>query len=169
MKIIRPGDVIFFCSFDRLGRTYEETVERWRYITKKKKTNIVILDMPLLDTREKAVGEMGELVTDIVVQLMAYLSDAERKKNREAQKSGIDVKKARGEWNEYGRPRKVSKEKFKEVYKSVLTEQLSENELQESLGISRKTFLRYKKEWENSQNIIKQKFFEMAGNTGFPS
>ena len=55
--------------------------------------------MPLLDTREKAVGEMGELVTDIVVQLMAYLSDAERKKNREAQKSGIDAKKARGEWN----------------------------------------------------------------------
>lgn len=146
MKKIKSGDVIFLTSFDRLGRNYDEAVEQWSYITKKKKTDIVILDLPILDTRDKACDVTGRFIADLVVQLMAYLADAERKKNKEAQRGGIEAKKARGEWDDYGRPRRVEKELFYNRYQSVISKDITDSELQKELGISRTTYYRYKKE-----------------------
>ncbi len=106
----------------------------------------MILDFSILDTRATIHGETGTFICDLVVQILAYLTDAERKKNLEAQKMGIDAKKERGEWEEYGRPRLVSKEHFAIEYENVRQKHLTEKELQEKLGISMSTFRRYKKE-----------------------
>lgn len=150
MRKIRPGDVIFFVSFDRLGRNYDETIERWTYITKKKKTDIVILDLPILDTRAKASGIMGHFLIDLIVQIMAYLVDVERRKNKEAQREGIEAKKARGEWADYGRPRKVPLERFQVYYELVEKGKLTLEDVQQKLNISAATYKRYVNELKNA-------------------
>ena len=152
MRKIKPGDVIFFVSFDRLGRNYDETIERWTNITKKKKTDIVILDLPILDTRDKATGIMGHFLIDIIVQIMAYLVDVERKKNKEAQREGIEAKKARGEWDDYGRPRKVPLKRFQKYLNLVREGKMTEREVQEELGISAATYKRYLEEVKDMKN-----------------
>lgn len=145
LKKVKSGDAIFITSFDRLGRNYDETVEVWNYLTKKKGVDLVVLDLPILDTREKACGEMGKFIQDLVVQILAYVADAERKKNREAQKGGIEAKKARGEWEEYGRPKKMELEKFEEAYVMLKQENKTQQEVIEELGISNSTYFRYKR------------------------
>ena len=145
LKKVKPGDVIFICSFDRLGRNYDETVEVWNFLTKKRGINIVILDFELLDTREKSCGEMGKFLQDLVVQVLAYLADAERKKNRRAQREGIEAKKARGEWDDYGRPKKMDVEEFRKEYNKALENNMSQQDVISALGISNSTFFRYKK------------------------
>lgn len=91
---------------------------------------------------------MGRFVADLVVQIMAYLVDQERKKNREAQREGIEAKKARGEWENYGRPRSVSKEQFLKHYKLVKKKKMTESEVQEKLHISKSTYVRYVRQIE---------------------
>lgn len=145
LRIVKTGDVIFICSFDRLGRNYKECVEIWNLLTKKMGVNIVVLDFELLDTREKACGEMGEFIRDIVVQCLAYVADSERKKNKKAQKDGIKAKKARGEWDEYGRPLKLDLESFCSCYKELVEQKKTKQEIIEEMEISESTFYRYKK------------------------
>lgn len=145
LKKVKEGDVILITSFDRLGRNYEETVEVWNFLTKKKGVNIVVLDFDILDTREKACGEMGKFLQDLVVQVLAYIADAERKKNRRAQQQGIEAKKARGEWDDYGRPKKMDMEDFKKAYNEMLENSKTQQELIAELGISHSTFFRYKR------------------------
>lgn len=115
---------------------------------KKKGADIVILDLPILDTRSKVQGELGKFISDLVVQIMAYIADMERKKNRESQRMGIEAKRERGEWDEYGRPRKISKEKFKKEYKNVQKRKITDKELQKRLEVSDSTYKRYIKELE---------------------
>lgn len=111
----------------------------------------MILDLPILDTRSKACGLMGRFIADLVVQIMAYLVDLERKKNKEAQKDGIEAKKARGEWEDYGRPRRVSPEKFKTYYQQVENGTMTEGEVQQELQISVSTYKRYVREAEEEK------------------
>lgn len=153
LKVAQEGDVIFICSFDRLGRNYDETVEMWNYLTKKKGINIVVLELPLLDTREKSCGEMGKFIQDLVVQILAYVADAERKKNRKAQEAGIAAKKARGEWDEYGRPKKMDMEVFEKAYEEYLENNKTQKEFIDKLGISSSTFFRYKRKIVQSNCI----------------
>lgn len=143
LKKIRNGDHIYVTSFDRLGRNYDETLEAWTYITKQKKAKVVILDLPLLDSKSKVGEETGKLISDILIYLMAYMADMERKKNREAQRMGIEAKKARGEWNEYGRPRKVSEECFEKYYVQYSSGKITLEECIKILDISDSTFRRY--------------------------
>ena len=117
-------------------------------ISLKKQTDIVILDLPILDTRSKACGVLGRFITDLIVQIMAYLADAERKKNKEAKRAGIEAKKARGEWGEYGRPRSVTEEKFKIYYRKVKKGEMTVEEVVEELQISVTTYNRYVKKIE---------------------
>lgn len=126
------------------------------YANKKKQVDIVILDFSILDTRATVHGETGTFICDLVVQILAYLTDAERKKNLEAQKMGIVAKKERGEWEEYGRPRLISRECFANEYQKVKKNQMTEKELQEKLGISFSTFQRYKKELLHYKNTKKR-------------
>jgi len=102
MKQIKPGDVLVVKSIDRLGRNYDEILEQWRLITKEKQAYIVVLDMPLLDTRAGR-DLTGTLIADIVLQLLSYVAQTEREFIRQRQREGIDAAKARG--RRFGRPR----------------------------------------------------------------
>lgn len=153
LRKVKPGDVIFIDSFDRLGRNYDETVEVWNFLTKKRGINIVVLDFELLDTREKSCGEMGKFLQDLVVQVLAYLADAERKKNRRAQREGIEAKKARGEWEDYGRPKAMDKKEFIQRYYNALEGNITRDALIKELGVSSSTFFRYKKMYIDEKNL----------------
>ena len=103
LAALRPGDVLAIKSIDRLGRNYEEILEQWRVITKEKGVAIVVLDMPLLDTRSNR-DLTGTLIADIVLQLLSYVAETERTFIRQRQAEGIAAAKARGQ--RFGRPRK---------------------------------------------------------------
>jgi len=95
IKKLKPDDILVVKSIDRLGRNYEEILEQWRIITKEKHAAIVVLDMPLLDTR-KSKDLTGTLISDIVLQLLSYVAQTEREFIRQRQKEGIAAAKARG-------------------------------------------------------------------------
>lgn len=95
VRALQPGDVLVVKSIDRLGRNYDEILEQWGVITKKRKAAIVVLDMPLLDTRQGR-DLTGTLIADIVLQLLSYVAQTERENIRQRQAEGIAAAKARG-------------------------------------------------------------------------
>lgn len=95
LKRIKKGDTLVIKSIDRLGRNYEEILEQWRIITKEKQAGIIVLDMPLLDTRQGR-DLMGTLIADIVLQLLSYVAQTERELIRQRQAEGIAAAKAKG-------------------------------------------------------------------------
>lgn len=101
LKRIRPNDILFIKSIDRLGRNYQEIIEQWRIITKEKQADIVVIDMPLLDTR-KGKDLLGTFISDIVLQLLSFVAENERANIRQRQAEGITAAKARGV--KFGRP-----------------------------------------------------------------
>ena len=94
MKKLREDDVLYIKSIDRLGRNYEEILEQWRMLTREKKVDIVVLDMPLLDTR-RGKDLMGTFLSDIVLQVLSFVAENERKNIRERQREGIEAAKVR--------------------------------------------------------------------------
>ncbi len=103
LRKLRRGDVLYVKSIDRLGRNYAEIIDEWRRITKEKGAHIVVLDMPLLDTRRSVGGITGVLITDIVLQLLSYVAQVERENIKQRQAEGIASAKARGV--RFGRPK----------------------------------------------------------------
>ena len=103
LKRLKQDDVLYIKSIDRLGRDYEEVLEQWRMLTKEKKVDIVVLDMPLLDTR-RGRDLMGTFLSDIVLQVLSFVAENERKNIRERQKEGIEAARRRGV--RVGRPAK---------------------------------------------------------------
>ena len=95
MRRLKAGDTLVIKSIDRLGRNYDEILEQWRLLTKEKQVAIVVLDMPLLDTRQGR-DLTGVLIADIVLQLLSYVAQKEREFNRQRQAEGIAAAKARG-------------------------------------------------------------------------
>lgn len=95
MRRLRRGDVLVVKSIDRMGRSYEEIIAQWRMITREKGADIVVLDMPLLDTRQGR-DLMGTPISDIVLQLLSYVAQTEREMIHERQREGIDAARARG-------------------------------------------------------------------------
>ncbi len=114
LRRIKANDVLFIKSIDRLGRNYTEILEQWRYLTKIKRVDIVVLDMPMLDTR---IGKdlMGTFLSDIVLQVLSFAAENERNNIRLRQAKGIAAAKARG--IRFGRPPKALPETFRMVYK----------------------------------------------------
>ena len=110
---MKRGDVLYIKSIDRLGRNYEEILEQWRYLTKNKKINLFVLDMPLLDT-SKGKDLTGELISDIVLQLLSYVAQQEREFIKQRQAEGIAAAKARGV--KFGRKSKEIPPEFETVY-----------------------------------------------------
>lgn len=96
MRRMRPGDTLVIKSIDRLGRNYEEILEQWRVITKEKHVDIVVLDMPLLDTRQRGKNLIGTFVADLVLQILSYVAQTERDNIRQRQREGIAAAKLRG-------------------------------------------------------------------------
>ena len=113
IRKIKENDIIFIKSIDRLGRNYEEIIEQWRIITKEKRADIVVIDMPMLDTR-RGKDLMGTFLADIVLALLSYVAENERKNIKQRQREGIDAAKARGV--KFGRPAEELPTNFREVY-----------------------------------------------------
>ena len=143
-RALRSGDVLVIKSIDRLGRDYDEILEQWAYITKTKRAAIVVLDMPLLDTREGR-DLTGTLVADIVLQLLSYVAQTEREFLRQRQAEGIAAAKERGV--RFGPARIPMPEGFDELAEDWKNGYISATEAGRQLGISRKTFTRRATEW----------------------
>ena len=138
MRKIRKGDTIFIKSIDRLGRNYDEILVEWRKITKDKECNIVVLDMPLLDTRGSK-DLTSTLIADIVLQLLSYVAETERMFIKQRQAEGISAAQMQGV--KFGRrpmPRPDNYEEIKKVWESGA---LSARGAAKALGVSHKTFL----------------------------
>lgn len=114
MRRLRPGDTLAVKSIDRLGRNYREILEQWRILTHERRVGVVVLDMPLLDTRQER-DLAGTLTADIVLQLLSYVAETERVLIRQRQAEGIAAARARGQT--FGRPRLEVPPAFAEVYR----------------------------------------------------
>lgn len=132
VKRLRPGDLLYIKSIDRLGRNYKEVIEQWRIITKEKKADIIVLDMPLLDTTY-AKDLLGTFISDIVLQLLSFVAESERDNIKKRQAEGIAAAKARGV--QFGRPRKDLPDDFEELFRSWRRGELSKEELTERCGM----------------------------------
>ena len=140
---IKPGDVLFVGSIDRLGRNYAEILEQWRIITKEKECDIVIIDMPLLDTRNSK-DLTGTLISDIVLQLLSYVSQKEREYIRTRTLDGIAAAKARGV--KFGREPMVRPPEYEELKTKWQAKEISARAAAAELGITHKTFLKWVRE-----------------------
>ncbi len=137
---LKSGDVLVIKSIDRLGRNYEDILEQWRVITKEKQAAIVVLDMPLLDTRQGR-DLTGTLIADIVLQLLSYVAEQERSFIRQRQAEGIAAAKARGQ--RFGPPPKQRPEDFGEYVRRWKNGTLSAREASRQLQIAHSTFLKW--------------------------
>ena len=122
LKRLKEDDVLYIKSIDRLGRNYEEILEQWRVLTREKKVDIVVLDMPLLDTR-RGKDLMGTFLSDIVLQVLSFVAENERKNIRERQKEGIEAARLRGV--KFGRPSKPLPENFGQMSRKWMAGEIS--------------------------------------------
>jgi len=145
MKKLKQGDVVVILSIDRLGRNYDEIQNQWRIITKEKQADIVVLDMPLLDTRKSQNNDLtGTFIADLVLQILAYVAQIERENIKQRQKEGIHAAKCRGV--QFGRPRKNIPDNFDDVKGKWEKSEINSRQADQILGISQNTFLRWSHE-----------------------
>ena len=138
LKLVRKGDVIIVKSIDRFGRNYNEIIEQWRMITKTIGADIVVLDMPILDTtRNKDL--LGTLISDLVLQLLSYVAENERINIKQRQYEGIEAAKKKGV--KFGRPKKYQKFKRKEI---------TQKEAMKLMGVCQTTYYRIVKALKNN-------------------
>ena len=140
MKKLRPGDTLIIKSIDRLGRNYEEIQNQWRIITKEKKVDIVVIDMPLLDTRRDK-NLLGTFISDLVLQLLSFISENERTTIRQRQAEGIAAAKKRGV--RFGRPTKEAPPDFDEIIVKWQKKEMPLDEILRQYGMSESTFYRF--------------------------
>ncbi|MCR1918038.1 recombinase family protein [Frisingicoccus caecimuris] len=141
LRKIRPGDIVVIKSIDRLGRNYEEILLQWRIITKEKQVDVVVLDMPLLDTRKSGNDLTGTFVADLVLQILSYVAQTERENIHQRQKEGIAAAKLRGV--RFGRPRKPIPEEFWQLKVDWENKKITSREAAQQLSIAQDTFLRW--------------------------
>ena len=142
VNILEPSDTLVIKSIDRLGRNYEEIIEQWRILTKEKQIFIVVLDMPLLNTR-KEKDLISTLIADLVLQIMSYFAQVERENNKQRQAEGIAAAKARGV--KFGREPIPHPKNFPEVYAIWKQGEISARKASQLLGVSHNTFLKWAK------------------------
>lgn len=143
LRKLKSGDTLVIKSIDRLGRNYEEILAQWRLITKEKHVNIVVLDMPLLNSKD-CRDLTGTVIADIVLQLLSYVAQTEREFIRQRQAEGIAAAKARGV--QFGRKAISRPEQFPELKQAWLEQKISAREAAKQLGITHSTFLRWVRE-----------------------
>ena len=137
LRKIKKDDLLYIKSIDRLGRNYEEILQQWRVLTKEKGADIVVLDMPLLDTR-RGKDLMGTFLSDIVLQLLSFVAENERNNIRQRQAEGIAAAKARGV--KFGRPPLPLPENFYEVHNAWRSKKLSLAEAAIACNMAMSTF-----------------------------
>lgn len=137
LRKLKEGDLLYIKSIDRLGRNYEEIIEQWRVLTKVKKADIVVLDMPLLDTRRDK-NLLGNFIADLVLQVLSFVANMERDNIRQRQAEGIAAAKARGV--KFGRPGTTLDENFPDVLWAVQNGLISKSKAAYLLEIPVSTF-----------------------------
>lgn len=137
LRKLNEGAILYVKSIDRLGRNYTEIQEQWRIISKEKKADIVVIDMPLLDTR-RGKDLLGTFLSDIVLQVLSFVAENERSNIRQRQAEGIAAAKARGV--RFGRPQIPMPDNFYEVYRRWKEKELSLQEAARLCGMSKTTF-----------------------------
>ena len=143
VRKLKKDDTLVVKSIDRLGRNYEEILEQWRIITKEKQAAIVVLDMPLLDTRQNR-DLTGTLIADIVLQLLSYVAQTEREFIRQRQAEGIAAAKQNGV--KFGRKPMERPDRLESLKAQWLCRELSARAAAKQLGVTHSTFLRWVKE-----------------------
>lgn len=151
VRRLHASDVLYVLSIDRLGRNYEEIQEQWRYLTKEKRVDIVVIDMPLLDTR-KGKDLMGTFIADLVLQILSFVAQSERENIKKRQAEGIAAAKARG--MKFGRPAKPLPENFQKVFFKWKNGEITGTEAAENCNMPLSTF-RYRAEvFQRSENGV---------------
>lgn len=140
VKKLKPADTLVIKSIDRLGRNYDEVLEQWRLLTKEKQVDIVVLDMPLLDTR-KGRDLIGTLISDIVLQLLSYVAQTEREFIHQRQAEGIAAAKARGV--KFGRKPKERPAEYEHLRDEWRAGRISARAAARQLGVAHRTFMKW--------------------------
>lgn len=150
LKKMKENDVLFVKSIDRLGRNYEEVLEQWRILTKEKNVDVVVIDIPILDTR---LGKdlLGTLIADLVLAIFSYVSENERSTIKSRQKEGIQAAKQRGV--QFGRPKKPIPENFEQIYEAWIKKEITTEEAARRCNFAKATFYNRVKEWERNEKI----------------
>lgn len=138
---LKEGDELYIKSIDRLGRNYDEILEQWRYLTRTKNVDIVVLDFPLLDTRNQVHGITGKFIADLVLQILSYVAQVERENTKQRQAEGIKIAKEQGK--KFGRPFKNVPDGFEEVFELWEAGLISEREGARRLNVHHTTFSRW--------------------------
>ena len=144
IRKLKKNDLVIIKSIDRLGRDYNMIIEEWRLITKEKEADIMVIDMPLLDTRIEGKNLVGKFISDIVLQVLSFVAQNERETMRVRQAEGIRTAKARGV--KFGRPRITLPNNFEIVARQYLNKEITNKKACEILGMTRGSFFRYMKE-----------------------
>lgn len=137
IKKLRPGDIIYIKSIDRLGRNYQEILEQWKFIVNKKCADIVVIDMPLLDTR-RGKDLIGTFLSDIVLQILSFVAENERINIKQRQAEGIATAKEKGV--RFGRPPLPVPENFYELHAAWREKKITLNEAAQACGLPKGTF-----------------------------
>ncbi len=147
IRKMKKDDLLYIKSIDRLGRNYEEILQQWRELTKDKGIDIVVLDMPLLDTR-RGKDLMGTFLSDIVLQVLSFVAENERTNIRQRQAEGIAAAKAKGV--KFGRPPLPLPDNFYEVHKDWRGKKLTLKEAANACGLPIGTFYAKARKFENA-------------------
>lgn len=155
-ELLEPGDVLILSELDRLGRNKEDTLKELRYF-KEKEIRVMILEIPttLMDysKMDNSIATMIlNTVNNMMIEMYATFAQAEVEKREKRQREGIEEMKRRGEWNKYGRPRVFQYDEFCKQYKRVLSGEIRPYLLMIELGITKPTYYRYRKEYEENQS-----------------
>lgn len=140
IKKLKPEDVLFIKSIDRLGRNYNMVLDEWRVLTKEKGVDIVVIDMPLLDTRIEGKNLVGKFIADVVLQVLSFVAENERETMRKRQAEGIKMAKLRGV--KFGRPSTDVPKNFDQIVFLYRNGMITSTKAIEMSGLSRGTFYR---------------------------
>ena len=146
LRKLKKDDLLYIKSIDRLGRNYEEILQQWRFLTKEKGVDIVVLDMPLLDTR-RGKDLMGTFLSDIVLQVLSFVAENERTNIKQRQAEGIAAAKAKG--IKFGRPPLPLPENFYEVHKAWRAKKITLKQVAEACNMPVGTFYGKARKFEN--------------------
>ena len=147
LKKVKSGDVLYIKSIDRLGRNYNMILDEWRILTKEKDIDIVVIDMPLLDTRIKGKNLVGKFIADVVLQVLSFVAENERETMRQRQEEGIKMAKLRGV--RFGRPPTPTPVDFDNIVKLYKEKKITVVNAIEMSGLTRGTFYRKLKILDN--------------------
>ncbi|MDJ0333306.1 recombinase family protein [Planococcus sp. S3-L1] len=136
-RVIRKGDILYIHSLDRFGRNKEEILQEWNDLTKNIEADIVVLDMPLLDTTQYK-DSMGTFIADLVLQILSWMAEEERERIRKRQREGIDLALQNG--IQFGRPTVFVSEEFKEVYRKWKANELTAVQAMRQAGVKKTSF-----------------------------